>query len=65
MQLRPGEMTYEEDVAYAQKLKSSGGECELVVIPGAFHGFDTLDQGLGVVQEFRKSQIAALRQHLL
>jgi acetyl esterase/lipase len=59
------DLFYEEDMAYAQKLKESGVECELVITPGGFHGFDTLDHGLQVVQEFRKSQMAALRRHLL
>jgi acetyl esterase/lipase len=59
------DLFYEEDMAYAQKLKECGVACELVVIPGAFHGFDVLDHSLPVVQEFHRAQIAALKQHLL
>ena len=57
------DLFYDEDVAYAQRLKQCGGECELVVIPGAFHGFD-LSLGLQVTQDFRRSQMEALKKHL-
>ena len=55
---------HDEDVAYAQRLKESGVECDLDVIPGAFHGFDVFDPQVPVVQEFRKSQMKALRKYL-
>lgn len=55
---------HDEDVAYAHRLKESGVACELEVIPGAFHGFDVFDPRVPIVQEFRKSQIAALKKHL-
>jgi acetyl esterase/lipase len=58
------DLFYEEDVAYAGHLKNSGVDCELVVIPGAFHAFDFFDSQLQVVEDFRKSQIAALKKHL-
>ena len=57
------DLFHDEDVAYAQKLKDDGVECELVIIPGGFHGFDT-DVSPQVVQDFRKSQIAALKRYL-
>lgn len=56
---------YEEDAMYAQRLKKAGIECELNIVAGAFHGFDVFDQQLSIVQEFRKSQIDALRKHLI
>lgn len=56
---------YEEDVAYAQRLKEAGVECDLNIVEGAFHGFDVFDQQLSLVQEFRRSQIAALKKHLV
>lgn len=56
---------YEEDVAYAQRLKEAGVACDLDIVEGAFHGFDVFDQQLSIVQEFRKAQIAALRKHLI
>lgn len=56
---------YEEDMMYAQRLKEAGIECELNIVEGAFHGFDVFDQKLSIVQEFRKSQINALKKHLI
>jgi len=55
---------HDEDVAYAKRLKECGIECELKVIPGAFHGFDVFDPQLPIVQDFRRSQIAALKKYL-
>ena len=58
------DLFYEEDIAYADQLKNSGVNCELVVIPGVFHGFDFFGPQLKIVTDFRKSQINALRKHL-
>ncbi len=58
------DLFYDEDVSYAQRLNESGVACELVIVPGAFHGFDVGASEPQVVQDFRKSQIVALRQHL-
>jgi acetyl esterase/lipase len=58
------DLFHDEDVAYAQRLQAAGVPCELVVVPGAFHGFDVFDAQLPIAQEFRNSQIAALRQIL-
>jgi len=55
---------HDEDVAYAQRLKEHGVECELNIIPGAFHGFDVFDPKLPIVQNFKQSQIAALKKYL-
>jgi acetyl esterase/lipase len=52
---------YDENMAYAQKLKEAGVPCETCVVSGAFHGFDVFDPQIPVVQEFRKSQITALK----
>lgn len=56
---------YQEDIAYAQRLKETGIACDLNIVEGAFHGFDVFDQQLSIVQEFRRSQIAALRKYLV
>jgi acetyl esterase/lipase len=58
------DLFHDEDVAYARRLEEQGVACELVVIPGAFHGFDLAGQRLRVVRDFRQSQIAALRRNL-
>lgn len=58
------DLFYEEDVAYAQKLKDCGVDCELLVITGVPHGFDIIGPQLQVVKDFRKTQIAALKKHL-
>ncbi len=55
---------HDEDVAYAQRLKESGIECEMIIVPGAFHGFDVFDPQLPIVQAFRKSQVSALKKSL-
>lgn len=58
------DLFHDEDVAYAQRLTASGVACELVVVPGAFHGFDQFDPELPIVQAFRQSKLAALRRGL-
>jgi acetyl esterase/lipase len=55
---------HDEDVAYAQRLKGCGIECELYIVPGAFHGFDVFDPQIPIVKDFRKSQISALKKYL-
>ena len=36
------DLFHDEDVAYAERLRAAGVECELRVIDGAFHGFDQI-----------------------
>lgn len=56
---------HDEDVAYAQRLKACGIECEIDIVSGAFHGFDVFDPQVPIVQAFRKAQIAALKKYLV
>ena len=58
------DLFHDEDVAYAQRLRASGGACDLLVVPGAFHGFDVFTPDAPVVKAFRAAQIAALKKHL-
>jgi acetyl esterase/lipase len=58
------DLFHNEDVAYAQALQASGVECETLIIPGAFHGFDVFTPDAPVVDAFRAAQIAALRRHM-
>jgi len=53
---------HDENVAYAARLKECGVACELLVVPGAFHGFDILKPQLLMVQDFKKSQVSALKK---
>ena len=53
----------DEDVDYARRLLDAGVACELVVIPGGFHGFD-FAQGTTVVKRYREHLMSALRQGL-
>lgn len=56
------DLFHDEAVAYAQRLRECGVKCELQIVPGAFHGFDVFDPQPQVVQDFRRSQISALRR---
>ncbi len=58
------DLFYDEAMTYAQRLKDAGIDCEVKTVPGAFHGFDVFDPKLPVVEEFLRSQIAALKQYL-
>ena len=52
----------DEDVTYAQRLMRAGVQTELLVVPGAYHGFDLLVQQAAVSKSFRASWQAALRR---
>lgn len=58
------DLFHDEDTAYAERLRACGVECQLEVVPGAFHGFDVFDPELPIVRSFRATQIAALKAHL-
>ena len=55
----------DEAVAYGKRLTDSSVPCEIILVPGAFHGFDLAGLGAQVVHDFRQSQIEALRRNLL
>lgn len=54
------DLFHDEDVAYAERLRSSGVPCELFVVPGAFHGFDVAYGRAAVAREFFDEQLRAL-----
>jgi acetyl esterase/lipase len=58
------DLFHDEDLAYALRLKAAGVPCDVVVVPGAFHGFDAIARGAAVVREFRASYTSALRRAL-
>ncbi len=53
------DLFYDEDLAYAERLRQAGVDCAVVEVPGAFHGFDMVAKA-PVVQAFRAAQVAAL-----
>lgn len=55
---------HDENVVYAQRLKECGVTCDMLLVPGAFHGFDRFGAELSIVQAFREAQIAALKKYL-
>jgi acetyl esterase/lipase len=57
------DLFHDEDLAYAERLKEAGIPCELVVVPGAFHGFDSSAPHTQLVKDFRRSQVAALKKY--
>jgi acetyl esterase/lipase len=54
------DLFFDEDRAYATRIREAGVECALEVVQGAFHGFDVIRPKAGVSEEFRSSQVAAL-----
>jgi len=55
------DLFYEENVAYAERLRAAGVPCQLEVVEGAFHGFDLIKGKAAVSQAFFASQVAALK----
>ncbi len=53
----------DEDIEYARRLIAAGVPTELIVVPGAFHGFDGLVQA-NIVQQFNAALLAALSNAL-
>jgi acetyl esterase/lipase len=54
------DLFFDEDTAYAHRLVRAGVSCDLEVVHGAFHGFDTIRPSAGVSRAFRAAQLAAL-----
>lgn len=56
------DLFYDEDVDFAQRLNAAGVTAELIVVPGAYHGFDAAD--VPVVRRFAAAKVDALRRGL-
>ena len=54
----------EENIDYARRLNAAGVPTELLVVPGAFHGFDMFVPGAKVSQRFAEARASALRRGL-
>lgn len=51
-----------EDIAYASRLNESGVPVELLVVPGAYHGFDGLVPNARISRQFRATIVDALKR---
>ena len=58
------DLFHDEDLEYARRLTDAGVPCEVSVVPGAFHGFDTFFPSATVSRTFRAAQTRALRAAL-
>lgn len=58
------DLFHDEDVQYARRLNDAGVPSELIVIPGAFHGFDILPPPTRVATWFNAAKVEALRRGL-
>jgi acetyl esterase/lipase len=54
------DLFHDEDLAYAERLKSAGVPCEVEVVPGVFHGFDSVVPKAQVSRKFFTSQCDVL-----
>lgn len=54
----------DEDIDYARRLNDAGVAAELVVVPGAFHGFDGIGAGTRIGSSFNALRLAALKAAL-
>ncbi|WP_326609370.1 alpha/beta hydrolase [Streptomyces scopuliridis] len=54
----------DEDVTYASRLWQAGGQAELHVWPGGFHGFESLAPQAAISQDARNAQLTWLRRLL-
>ncbi|MGB3354562.1 MAG: alpha/beta hydrolase [Mycobacterium sp.] len=55
------DLFHDEDLAYAERLRAAGVPCEVMVVDGAFHGFDGIAPKADVSQSFFASQCALLK----
>ena len=58
------DLFYEEDVAYAERLRGASVPCHLEVVQGAFHNFDRVHARAPVSRAYFDSQCEALRAAL-
>jgi acetyl esterase/lipase len=56
---------HDENVAYAERLRECGVPCELVTVPGMYHGADAVRPNAPTMQNFRESLLTHLRTHLV
>jgi acetyl esterase/lipase len=54
----------DEDIDYARRLIDAGVPTDLIVVPGAFHGFDVIAEQSSVARRFNAARLAALKRGL-
>jgi acetyl esterase/lipase len=54
----------EEDIDFANRLLCARVPTELLIVPGAFHGFDSFAPGAAISRRFRAAKVDALRRGL-
>lgn len=59
------DLFFDEDTAFAQRLKEAGVETEYVLVEGGYHGFDALTPDSTAARRFWDAQAKALRGALL
>jgi acetyl esterase/lipase len=52
----------DEDMAYADRLRAAGIDCETIVVDGVFHGFDGIVADSAATKRFRQSMFDAMRK---
>ena len=58
------DLFFDEDMAYAKRLRTAGVPCELHVVEGAFHGFDSVAPKASITRAYRVEQVQALASAL-
>jgi acetyl esterase/lipase len=58
------DLFHDEDIAYADRLRSAGVSCSVDVVDGAFHGFDSVCPNAPVTRQYRSLQLRALADAL-
>lgn len=52
----------DESIDYAKRLTDAGIAAELLVVPGAFHGFDVFASNTSIARRFGEAKVSALRR---
>jgi acetyl esterase/lipase len=58
------DLLYDEGVAYADRLTASGVPCELIAVPGMYHGADAVAARALSMKTFRASMLNFIRTQL-